>query len=258
VLNLADILELVDDSLDEGTFAQKQAICQGQKNMAHVLAQFGDEAQSLADNQLEDAGRGGAQRHADTDFGSTLPNQGCQDTIQTDSGEDDGDGGEHADQQELKSRAGLGAFHDGVHRLEFHQHHIGIVVRDGGADGGGELGWVAIDAKRPAVDSSMIDVAVGEVDLFAAGGGEILLRVPPGYVVPNHSHTSDEVYLWLQGSFTYVAADGTQQALGAPAYISLPGNTPHALHCGASPCVFYLRYGRPFDLQVHPAGAAHK
>ncbi len=93
---------------------------------------------------------------------------------------------------------------------------------------------------------------------LAAGGGEILLRVPPGYVVPNHSHTSDEVYLWLQGSFTYVAADGTQQALGAPAYISLPGNTPHALHCGASPCVFYLRYGRPFDLQVHPAGAAHK
>jgi hypothetical protein len=52
VLNLADILELVDDSLDEGTFAQKQAICQGQKNMAHVLAQFGDEAQSLGDQEL--------------------------------------------------------------------------------------------------------------------------------------------------------------------------------------------------------------
>ena len=122
--------------------------------------------------KLEDAGRGGAQRHADADFGGALPDQGCQDTIETDSGEEGGDGGEYADQQQLESRAGLGAFHEGVHRLEFHQHHVGIVLRDGGADGGGELGGVAIDAKRPAVDSSMVDVAVGEVDLFAAGGGE--------------------------------------------------------------------------------------
>src|SRR4051812_32488823 len=34
---------------------------------------------------------------------------------------------------------------------------------------------------------------------LAAGGGEVLLRVPAHYTVPNHSHTSDEVYVWLQG-----------------------------------------------------------
>src|SRR4051812_44260153 len=28
---------------------------------------------------------------------------------------------------------------------------------------------------------------------LAAGGGEILLRVPAHYTVPNHSHTSDEI-----------------------------------------------------------------
>src|SRR5207253_10939080 len=56
------------------------------------------------------------------------------------------------------------------------------------------------------------------------GGGEILLRVPANYTVPNHSHTSDEVYVWLKGSFTYIAADGSQAELDAPAYISLPGN----------------------------------
>ena len=67
---------------------------------------------------------------------------------------------------------------------------------------------------------------------LAKGGGEILLRTPPKYVVPNHSHTSDEVYVWLKGSFTYVAADGSRQKMTAPAYISLPGQTPHALECG--------------------------
>ena len=55
----------------------------------------------------------------------------------------------------------------------------------------------------------------------------------------------------------YVAADGTRQRMDAPAYISLPGQSPHALECGDEPCVFYLRYGRPFDLQVL-AMPAHK
>ena len=103
---------------------------------------------------------------------------------------------------------------------------------------------------------SGIEIAVLRGDL-AKGGAEILLRTPPRYVVPNHSHTSDEVYVWLKGAFTYVAADGTRQAMGAPAYISLPGQTPHALECGEEPCVFYLRYGRPFDLRVH-AMPAHR
>ena len=43
-----------------------------------------------------------------------------------------------------------------------------------------------------------IEIAALRGDL-AKGGGEILLRTPPTYVVPNHSHTSDALYLWLQG-----------------------------------------------------------
>ena len=90
-----------------------------------------------------------------------------------------------------------------------------------------------------------IEIAALRGDL-AKGGGEILLRTPP-----NHSHTSDELYVWLQGGFTYIAADGTRKKMDAPAYISLPGQSPHALECGDEQCVFYLRYGRPFDLHVH-------
>ena len=91
---------------------------------------------------------------------------------------------------------------------------------------------------------------------LAKGGGEIVLRTPAKYVVPNHSHLSDETYVWLKGDFTYVAADGSRQKISSPAFISLPGNTPHALECGDEPCVFYLRYGRAFDLHVHPMPAA--
>lgn len=31
------------------------------------------------------------------------------------------------------------------------------------------------------------------------GISESLLRLPRGYNVPNHSHTSDELYVWIQG-----------------------------------------------------------
>ena len=100
-----------------------------------------------------------------------------------------------------------------------------------------------------------IEIAVLRGDL-SKGGAEILLRTPPKYVVPNHSHTSDEVYVWLKGDFTYIAADGSHQKIAAPAYISLPGQTPHALECGDEQCIFYLRYSRPFDLHTHAMPAS--
>jgi quercetin dioxygenase-like cupin family protein len=111
----------------------------------------------------------------------------------------------------------------------------------------GKMEWVPLQLQGLPPG---IEIAVLRGDL-AKGGGEILLRTPPKYIVPNHSHTSDEVYVWLKGAFTYVAADGTRQKMDAPAYISLPGQSRHALECGDEPCVFYLRYGRPFDLHVH-------
>jgi quercetin dioxygenase-like cupin family protein len=85
-----------------------------------------------------------------------------------------------------------------------------------------------------------------------AGGFEVVVRLPANYTFPNHSHTSDELYVWLQGNFTYIAADGTTATLSGQTYISLPGGVPHALACGAEPCVFYVRYSQPFDVHLHP------
>jgi hypothetical protein len=95
-----------------------------------------------------------------------------------------------------------------------------------------------------------MEIATLRGDL-AKGGGEILLRLPINYTVPNHSHTSDELYVWLKGAFTYIAEDGKQVKIDNPAYVSLPGKTPHALKCHDEPCIFYVRYGRAFDLHMH-------
>ncbi len=56
MLDLADILELIIDRFDQCPFAQEQAIGQRQKDIAHVLAQFGDEAHPVGDQELLDQG----------------------------------------------------------------------------------------------------------------------------------------------------------------------------------------------------------
>jgi quercetin dioxygenase-like cupin family protein len=97
---------------------------------------------------------------------------------------------------------------------------------------------------------SGVQIALLRGDL-AAGGGELLVRLPANLTFPNHSHTSDELYVWIQGDFTYIAEDGTATPLSRHAYISLPGNVPHALKCGKTPCIFYVRYAGPFDYKIH-------
>ena len=99
-----------------------------------------------------------------------------------------------------------------------------------------------------------VQVALLRGDL-AAGGAELLVRLPAHYTFPNHSHTSDELYVWIQGDFTYIAADGTATALSGTTYISLPSGVPHALKCGKTPCIFYVRYPGPFDYKIHPMPA---
>ena len=55
---------------------------------------------------------------------------------------------------------------------------------------------------------------------LAAGGGEALVRLPANYTFPNHSHTSDELYVWLKGDFTYIADDGTAtESVGKPTLV---------------------------------------
>ena len=94
------------------------------------------------------------------------------------------------------------------------------------------------------------EIAVLRGDL-ATGISESLLRLTPGYNMPLHNHTSDELYVWLEGAFTLIAHDGTKIKFASPAFISFPGNaSPHGLKCGIKKaCILYLRLSRPFDIK---------
>src|SRR5262245_31438630 len=51
VLDLADMLELIDDALDEGALAQQEPVGELEEPTAHVRAQLGDEARSLREEE---------------------------------------------------------------------------------------------------------------------------------------------------------------------------------------------------------------
>lgn len=111
--------------------------------------------------------------------------------------------------------------------------------------------------KVQGLEGAEVAVLRGSVD---KAGSELLLRLPPGFKVANHSHTSDETYVWLSGAFTLISNSGERTAFDGPAFISFPGNAPpHGLECGgASPCILYLRYNRPFDIKYFPEPPAPK
>jgi len=94
------------------------------------------------------------------------------------------------------------------------------------------------------------EIAVIRGDL-AKDHSESVVRLPAGYALRSHTHTSDELYVWISGRFTLIAHDGTETEFRGPAYISFPGNAPtHGIKCGdKEPCLFYLRYSRPFDIK---------
>jgi len=52
VFNLRDVLELIENGLDEGALAQQEPVGELEELLAHVLAQFGDEAQALVEEEL--------------------------------------------------------------------------------------------------------------------------------------------------------------------------------------------------------------
>ncbi|MGB4811413.1 MAG: cupin domain-containing protein [Methylophilaceae bacterium] len=131
---------------------------------------------------------------------------------------------------------------------------------------GSNINPIAFGNDQTIIDLEKLEYAPLKVDGLPEGGqiavlrgdlktgtSEIILKFPPNYKVPSHTHSSDEVYVWLKGAFTLTSFDGKQTKFSGPAYISFPGNAPpHALECGSKEdCILYLRYSRPFDI-IYP------
>ena len=132
------------------------------------------------------------------------------------------------------------------------------------ADMGSNINPVALSSDQTSIDFGKVTWEPLEVEGLPPGaeiallrgdlgkdGSQAFVKAPPGYVVPSHTHTSDELYVWMGGAFTLVSHDGKKTEYRGPAYISFPGSAPpHALICGdKEEYYFYLAYSRPFDIK---------
>ncbi len=109
-----------------------------------------------------------------------------------------------------------------------------------------KIAWESLDVE--GLDpGAQIAVIRGDLD---RGGSEVVIKIPHGYQVPMHSHTSDETYVWLKGAYTLTSENGEEHKFAGPSYIGFPGNAPkHGLTCEAEEgCLLYVRYSRPFDM----------
>ncbi len=124
---------------------------------------------------------------------------------------------------------------------------------------------LAFDAEQRLIDFSRLtwksmksdeiqegaEIAILRGD-FKTEPTEAVVRLPANYTFPTHSHPITEIYVWIQGDFSYVSADGKTVDMKAPTFISLPENVPHTLICKDQPCMFYVRYEKPFEVKFHP------
>ena len=112
----------------------------------------------------------------------------------------------------------------------------------------GEVNWTPLQAEgvKPGTEIAVLRGSL------KSGPVELLIRLPANYTFPVHSHSSDETYVWISGTFSYIAEDGTTVKLPGQTFIGLPGNVAHGLACGSEPCIFYARYSQTFDMKTYP------
>jgi len=86
----------------------------------------------------------------------------------------------------------------------------------------------------------------------AQPNADVFLRVPGGYAIPPHSHTSAERMILVSGELNvhYQGADPVTLTAGEYAYG--PAGLPHDATCvGAQPCTLFIAFVGPVDAIAH-------
>ena len=83
-----------------------------------------------------------------------------------------------------------------------------------------------------------------------------LLKFPPGFVAPLHTHTWEIRIVVLSGTYLQTPDGGTEQRMGPGSYVKQPGgNYRHISACDkASECVLFIESAGKFDLKVVDQG----
>jgi quercetin dioxygenase-like cupin family protein len=84
----------------------------------------------------------------------------------------------------------------------------------------------------------------------AKPNADVLLRIPAGYAIPPHTHSSAERMILISGRLD-VRYQGAQPAtLGPGNYAYGPPKVPHAATCmAAEPCVLFVAFEDPVDVK---------
>ena len=81
---------------------------------------------------------------------------------------------------------------------------------------------------------------------------DIFLRVPGGYAIPAHAHTSAERMILVEGQLT-VRYQGAAAAVLSPGeYAYGPASLPHEARCaGRKSCTLFIAFEGPVDAIAH-------
>ena len=105
----------------------------------------------------------------------------------------------------------------------------------------------------PPVLPGACEVAVLHGDP-AAPHADVFLRLPAGYVIPPHKHTSPEHMILVAGELqvTYEGQKPLTMRTGSYAYG--PAELPHSGRCvGDVPCVLFIAFELPMDAHAVPS-----
>lgn len=77
---------------------------------------------------------------------------------------------------------------------------------------------------------------------------DVLLRVPGGYQIPPHSHTSAERMILVSGEMELHYKGHPKRTLSEGDYAFGPAGLPHVARCvSKEPCTLFIAFERPVD-----------
>ena len=107
------------------------------------------------------------------------------------------------------------------------------------------LQWAACPAPLPGG----CELAVLHGDP-AKPNADILLRIPGGYAIPPHTHSSAERMMLVSGRLAVRYQGAHQASLNPGNYAYGPAGLPHAATCmAAEPCVLFIAFEGPVDIE---------
>jgi len=99
----------------------------------------------------------------------------------------------------------------------------------------------------PAIFPTGCQIAVLQGDP-SKPNADVFLRVPSGYTIPAHTHTSAERMVLVQGELSVRYQGAAAEKLSVGEYAYGPAKLPHIATCGSKgPCTLFIAFEGPVD-----------